>query len=183
MTRLAFGSAGGTPLPVSNLTAPLLFTLPVSALAPGQRASCAWWDDAAAVYVTDGCASLPSPAPPGHELFFVPGFVASGHASLATAWNISGPLLDGCTPAFLDCTNATERLSGSLQVGAAGVTCGNASDIILRAYLGAGCALADTANASLCAWDVTTQSFGGDACVPASATRCMCTHLTDFTSS
>jgi hypothetical protein len=184
VTRLAFSNTDGAPLSVSNLTTPLLFTLPVSALAPGQRASCAWWDDAAGNYSTRGCASLPSPSPPGHELSFVPGFVASGPASLATAWNISGPLLDGCTPAFLDCTNATQRASGSLQVGAAGaVTCGDASDIIVHAYLGAGCALADTANASVCAWDAVTQAFTGTACVPASVTRCMCTHLTDFTSS
>jgi hypothetical protein len=186
MTRLAFSVDGGTPLPVDDLTAPLLFTLPVSLLAPGQRAACAWWDDddaTAAAYSTDGCASLPSPAPPGHNLTFVSGFVASGHASLAMAWTISGPLMDGCTPAFLDCTNATQRLNGKLQVGAAAVSCGNASDIILRAYLGAECALADTANASMCTWDVTTQAFAGAACVAANATRCMCTHLTDFTSS
>jgi hypothetical protein len=189
VTRLAFASAAsGAAVDVANLSRPLLFTMPASPLAGGQRTSCAWWDAATLSYNAAGCAALPSPFPQGHTLAFVDGFVSNGAASLAAAWNISGPLLDGCTPAFLDCTNATQRLTGSLQAGgastAAAVTCGNASDIVLRAYLGgAACALANANNAAGCAWDVITQAFAGAGCVAANTTRCACTHLTDFTSS
>jgi hypothetical protein len=186
VTRLEFKAADdGAPVAVRGLAAPVLFTMPPAVLAPGQRATCSWWDAAAGTYSADGCAALPSPYPPGHELAFSAGFVASDAASLATAWNISsGPLLDGCSVAFLDCTNATARASGRLDVGAAGaLTCGNASDIVLRAYTGAACGLRNASNAASCAWDVVTQAFAGAGCVAAPATRCACVHLTDFASS
>jgi hypothetical protein len=191
VTRLAFASAAGAAVPVADLAAPLLFTLPASTLRAGQQASCAWWDATVGAYSAEGCAALPSPTPPAHKLAFTPGFVvgAAGAASMAMAWNISGPLLDGCTVAFLDCTNATERASGALQLdpvtpaAAPVVTCGNASNLVLRAYVGAACPLRDAANAASCAWDVLQQTFTGAGCEAATETRCMCRHLTDFTSS
>jgi hypothetical protein len=192
VTRLAFASAAGAGVAVENLSTPLLFTLPASSLGAGQQASCAWWDDDAAAYRSDGCAALPSPTPPPpHELAFASGFVvgAAGAASMAMAWNISGPLLAGCSVAFLDCTNATARAAEVLQLDPASpraapvVACGNASGVVLRAYVGAECALRRADNAAGCAWDVLQQTFTGAGCVAANATRCMCTHLTDFTSS
>ena len=185
VTRLAFSSAAGAPLAVSGLATPILFSLPPSALADGQQAACSWWDAAASNYSPAGCASLPNPAPPGHELKFADGFRATSPASLATAWEISGPLLANCSVAFLDCTNATARL-GTLVLdpaSPASVSCGGATDVVLRAYVGATCALRNASGDADCAWDVVSQAFTGPGCVAANATRCACSHLTDFTSS
>ena len=188
VTRLAFSAADtGDALPVSNLSAPILFTIPSASLDDGQVAQCSWWDEEAQAYSTAGCASLPSPSPPGHNLSFVPGFLAHGPASLTTAWAIEGDLLSGCTLAFLDCTNATQRMS-KLQLDPASpltaplVGCGNATDVVLRAYIGTRCQLRNSSNAAGCAWDARNQSFGGPGCVAANMTRCMCTHLKDFSS-
>jgi hypothetical protein len=186
LTRLAFSTPaapGGTsaPVAVENLPTPLLFSVPASTLAPGQQSACAWWDERVAEYSSAGCATLPSPYPPGHTVSFVANFTVSGPASLTRAWEISGPLLEGCEAAFLDCTNATVRTE-RLQLDGPSLSCGNSSTLVLRAYTGARCALR-LANASGCAWSVTTQAFVGGGCVPASATRCSCTHLTDFVSS
>jgi hypothetical protein len=184
ITRLAFSSLSGGAVAVENLARPILFTIPTSTLASGQQSACAWWDEAAATYSTAGCAALPSPYPPGHALRFATSFEASGPASLSAAWNVSGPLLAGCSLVFLDCTNATTRLDVLQLAPGASLKCGNASDIVLRAYVGAECALRSTGNASVpCAWDALRQAFVGDGCVAAEATRCACTHLTDFVSS
>ncbi len=190
MTRLAFADveAGGVAVPVENLSTPLLFTLPPAPVANGTRAQCAWWDAAAGAYSAAGCAPLPSPRPPGHELAFAPGFDASaGPASLAAAWNISGPLADGCTAAFLDCTNSSTNATRSLSLGNATtapvLSCGNATTLMLRAFVGDACALRNASNAARCAWDLATQAFAGAGCVAADATRCACTHATDYISS
>jgi hypothetical protein len=183
ITRLAFSSSGAA-VAVDNLARPILFTIPTSTLASGQQSACAWWDEAAATYSTAGCAALPSPYPPGHEMLFATSFEATGPASLSTAWNVSGPLLGGCSVVFLDCTNATTRLDVLQLAPGASLKCGNASDVVLRAYVGAECALRSTGNATVpCAWDALRQAFVGDGCVAAEATRCACTHLTDFVSS
>jgi hypothetical protein len=183
LTRLAFSAgSSGEPVPVAGLATPLLFSIPASALGANASATCAWWDDAAGAYNSTGCAALPSPHPPGHELFFVPGFVVEGPASLAASWNISGPMAAGCEAAFLDCTNETAR-AGKLVVGSAALTCGNSSSLVLRAFVGAQCALSNATRNATCAWDAVAQTFDGPGCVAANATRCGCTHLTDFTSS
>jgi hypothetical protein len=188
LTRLAFSTPGGAAVAVVNRSTPLTFTVPASALGGSQLASCSWWDDAAGIYTTAGCAAQPSPAPPDHVLSFEPSFVASGPASLAAAWRINGTLLSGCELTFLDCTNATSRI-GKLQLDPASpfaaplVGCGNSTDVVLRAYVGSACALRNASNAYACAWDAITQSFTGTGCVAANATRCACSHLTDFTSS
>ncbi len=169
---------------VQDLSTPLLFTLPASRLGAGQQSACACWDEEALSYTTAGCATLPSPSPLGHELQFVEGFVADGTASLARAWNISGPLLAGGDLVFLDCANASTRADALQLAPGASLKCGNASDVVLRAYVGAECALRASGNASTpCAWDALQQAFIGDGCVAAEATRCACVHLTDFVSS
>jgi hypothetical protein len=188
LTRLAISAAaGGASLEVTNLSTPLTFTLPSTALASNQQASCAWWDDTATppAYAVDGCVSSPSPHPAGHVVDFIPGFLVDGPASLARAWNISGPLADGCVPVYLDCGNATARASEKLPAGLRGsIACEANSTAVLRGYTGDGCQLRNTTNTSTaCFWDASLQSFAGAGCVVPNATRCMCTHLTDFTSS
>jgi hypothetical protein len=190
VTRLAFFDAGAA-VPVANLPAPLRFSVPASTLPAGSRAACSWWNDADGNYSSAGCASLPSPFPPGHQLSFVSGFVATAPASLAMAWEIaSGPLLAGCAVAFLDCGNATDalrvlQLDPSSPLSAPVLDCAGVADpaAVLRAYVGADCALRRADNAARCGWDVVSQSFAGAGCVAANATFCACTHLTDFTSS
>jgi hypothetical protein len=183
MTRLAF-SSGGEALTVAGLSTPILFSMPASTLAADQQASCAWWDDAAAAYITAGCTALPSPHPPGHDLAFAPGFVASGPGSLALAWSIRGPLLAGCEEAVLDCGNATQRAAPLLLGAPVGVAlgCGRSTSAVLRAFTGARCALSNATGDAACAWNAPSQAFAGAGCVPAAQTRCACLHLTDFTS-
>ena len=190
MTRLAFSDADtGAAVPVHNLTSPLLFTLPPAQLANGTRAQCTWWDAAAGAYSGAACVALPSPYPPGHNLSFSTTFDASsGPASLAMAWNISGPLADGvCTPVFLDCTDAGVAANRTLLLGnsstAPRLSCGNTTTLLLRAFVGDACGLRNASNGLNCSWDLALQAFAGAGCVAANATRCACTHATDFVSS
>ena len=49
---------------------------------------------------------MPNPSPPGHRVFFQPGFTnVTSDAVLAEAWVISGPMWDGglCSMKMLDC--------------------------------------------------------------------------------
>ena len=182
VTQLSFTNVDtGEPVPMFDLSSPVLFTMPASTLADEQHATCGWWDGAKRAYSSAGCASLPSPYPLGHQLFFSSGFVVTSPASLAAAWNISGPLLSGCQMAHLDCSNATQRTSGKVQLDGAGtLTCGNSSDTIVRAFTGSTCALRHTTNSSApCFFNVTAQTFSGIGCVASPLTRCACTHLTD----
>ena len=190
MTRLSFSEADtGAAVPVHNLTNPLLFTLPPAQLANGTRAQCAWWDAASSTYSGAACTALPSPYPPGHNLSFAAAFDASsGPASLAMAWNITGPLADGvCTPVFLDCTDTSAGANRTLLLGnataAPRLSCGNTTTLVLRAFVGDACGLRNASNALNCSWDLALQAFAGAGCVAANATRCACTHATDFVSS
>ena len=187
ITRLAFSDgATGAPVAVSNLSKPVLFTMPPSILRENEHTTCAWWDDASQAYTSEGCGQLPSPYPAGHELSFIPGFRATGPASLDSAWNITGPRVAGCQMQFLDCSNLTVRATGKLQLGGAStLKCTNLTNSsVLRAFTGATCSLRDTKNSSApCFWNVTAQTFSGVGCVTSNASRCACTHLTDFTSS
>ena len=186
ITRLAFSDGvTGEPVLVSNLSQPILFTMPPSVLAETEHATCAWWDDSSQVYTTEGCSQLPSPYPAGHEVSFIPGFRAMGPASLDSAWNITGPRMLGCDQVFLDCSNVTVRAAGKLQLGGAStLKCTNlTNNTVLRAFTGATCSLRDTKNSSApCFWNVTAQTFSGVGCVTSNVSRCACTHLTDFTS-
>ena len=189
ITRLAFSNpaAGGAAVPVENLTAPLLFTLAASTLTNNTRAQCTWWDASAGNYSGAGCMALPSPNPPGHVVAFSPAFDASSEpASLSRAWNISGPLADGCDTVFLDCTNTSTNATRSLLLGnsttAPQLSCGNTTTVVLRAFVGDECGLRNASNGVNCSWDLSTQSFAGVGCVTANMTRCACVHATDFAS-
>lgn len=180
LTRLVISAAaGGPPLEVSNLSTPVQFTLPASQLAANQQAACAWWDASASppAYTSAGCVAEPNPAPAGHTLQYF--------AALST-WSISGPLAQFCTPLFLDCGNATARLTELSTGGFGRMGCKANSSALLRAFTGDGCQLSNTSNTSshaACYWDVGLQAFSGSGCVAASTTRCACDRLADFTSS
>jgi hypothetical protein len=84
LTRLAFSNADGSPIPVENAEAPILFTLPsVDTSSGNDQAVCSFWDTVALKYSSQGCAQVPSPGPPGHQLFFVPGFRTTNDSYLA----------------------------------------------------------------------------------------------------
>jgi hypothetical protein len=108
VVRLAFTAPSGAPLEVSGLSTPVYFNLSAVATAPGQKAQCQWWDAAASSYSTVGCAALPNPAPSADALllFWLPGFVNSTDASIASAWAASGPLAANCSRTVLDCSDA-----------------------------------------------------------------------------
>jgi hypothetical protein len=122
----------------------------------------------------------------------VPGFTAANDSALALAWNISGPLLDGCRVAVLDCNLDAPGVvypdpRDPLRIPA--VACPprangtNATQPALRVYYGTACALWRSNNAVNCSWDAIKQAFVGGGCVSAAGpTQCMCRHLTDFAS-
>jgi hypothetical protein len=201
VTRLAFSNPDGSPIPVANAEAPILFTLPAVNTSSGDdQAVCSFWDTTALKYSTQGCIGVPSPAPPGHSLFFVPGFRTKNDSYLAMAWNITGPLVDdgSCRSALIDCNDAAPGkiypdARNPLTVPA--VSCPpranwtNTSGVpqprepVLRVFYGTSCALWRPGNAGNCSWDNVKQAFVGGGCVPSgAATQCMCRHLTEFAS-
>ena len=102
------------PVTLSNLSRPIAFEMPqvsgTEAVADAQG-RCGFWVSNFTVYDTTGTVTLPDPRPDGHELSFVDAPLTPDNAALALAWNITGPLLENCTLAFLDCTSPPfERL-------------------------------------------------------------------------
>jgi hypothetical protein len=200
VTRLAFSNPDGSPIPVENAEAPILFTLPAVDTSGDDQAVCSFWDTAARTYSTQGCVGVPSPAPPGHSLSFTPGFRTTNDSYLAMAWSISGPLVDdgSCRSSLLDCNDAAPGKvypdpRNPLAVPA--VSCPpranwtNTSGVpaprepVLRVFYGTACALWRPGNAGNCSWDNVKQAFVGGGCVPSgAATQCMCRHLTEFAS-
>jgi hypothetical protein len=116
VTRLAFTTPAGAPIVVEGKSTPIRFTLPPVALAGGDDllARCQFYDQAAGAYATAGCVGVPSPQPAGgHVLDFVPGYTTPNDASLALAWRIVGPMVDGgaCLTALLDCSRGARPLA------------------------------------------------------------------------
>ena len=196
VTRLAFSTAYG-PLVIADATTPITFTLPAvnTTGAVSQLAVCAFYDIAAGAYSMTGCIGLPNPAPPGHSLGFIPGYMTPSDAYLAGAWSITGPLVDGnCQQQLIDCAS-TAPCSGvvwgrncsvvpnqRVPLGAANaaISCPATGSPVLRVMYGGLCALWQN-NTLGCWWNNTNQSFTGPGCVSsAGPTRCMCRHLTDF---
>ena len=208
-TRLAFTNPDNTPIVVANAQKPILFSLPKVNLVGETQASCAWWDPVALKYSTQGCSGVPNPQPPNHTLAFIPNYMTPNDTSLASAWNISGPLYDTATCGVLviDC-NSNAPCNGT-TVGRSckvypnprnplvfpAVTCpplGNVSNSsaanataplqpVLRVFYGQFCPLWQADNVYNCSWDNIKQSFNGGGCVAiGNTTECMCRHLTDF---
>ena len=177
VTRLVLGLTGSGPVSVSGLVSPVLFTLPGVAPPNGTQASCTFFNNATQALDTRGCASLPSPAPANHVVFFKPGFQAPNDTALAWAWDVNGSLAANCSQTVLDC-NATPTRKIYLDpfnpftLGA--VSCPNGSTQVLRVFYGTACGLWNPANAYNCSWNAVKQTFEGGGCLAASKTRCMC---------
>ena len=207
VTRLAFTNPDGSPIPVTNATSPILFALPRVSLDPESQAVCTYWDPLSKTYQTNGCIGVPNPQPPNHMLAFIPGYETPDDTSLANAWNISGPMVDGlCKTMVIDC-NSDAPCTGTVvgrsckvypdprnPLAVPAVSCpavGNMSNSsaanaptplqpVLRVFYGQFCPLWQD-NDYNCSWDNIKQSFNGGGCVSAGdSTQCMCRHLTDF---
>jgi hypothetical protein len=199
VTRLAFSNPDGSPIPVENASKPILFTLPRVDTSSDAQAVCSFWDTAALNYSTQGCVGVPSPQPPGHRLAFVDDFVAPDDASLALAWNISGPMVDSglCSVKLLDCNlddpgvvypdprnpllapavACPARVNGTNATTANGTVHGERQPV-LRVFYGTSCSLWRANNAYGCAWDNVKQAFVGDRCkAVGNSTQCMCRHM------
>jgi hypothetical protein len=179
VVKLAFANADGSELKVANLTTPIFFSMPALELAPGTRAQCRFWDTAAGAYSTDGCATLPNPAPAAEflALAWQAGVQLASPAQVAAAWGASGALLAGCSEVVLDCGDAADRkrsvvLDPNNLFTQPPVGCGGATSGVLRMFGGAACALYRPDNAARCAWNTTLQAFEGDGCAAAAATQC-----------
>jgi hypothetical protein len=151
---------------------------------------------------------VPNPQPPNHTLAFIAGYRTPDDASLASAWNISGPMVDEglCNVLVIDC-NSDAPCNGTV-VGRAckvypnprnplrfpAVACPPLANVsnssvsngttplqpVLRVFYGQFCPLWQD-NEYNCSWDNIKQSFNGGGCVSAgNTTQCMCRHLTDF---
>ena len=179
-TRLAF-STPSAPVAVSNLHAPIYFTLPrVTTLQDGLKAQCTFWDTVALNYSSRGCIGVPNPAPPNHTLAFVPGFLVVRDAQMVNAWNMSGPLLANCTMTILDCgadapgvvyPDPVSPLTVPAVACPARVNGSDTPPPLLRVYTGHHCALWRTNNAYNCTWDNERQARGPAGCRHARARR------------
>ena len=195
-------------MPVADSVTPILFTLPRVSLDAESQAMCTYWDAATQSYPTHGCIGVPNPQPPGHTLAFVPGYQTPDDASLAMAWNISGPMVDDgqCGVRVIDC-NSDAPCNGTvlgrsclvyptprsplLYPAIACPPVANASNSsasngttplqpVLRVFYGQLCPLWQD-NEYNCTWDNIKQSFNGGGCVAVGdSMQCMCRHLTDF---
>jgi hypothetical protein len=208
VTRLAFSNPDGSPVAVENAQTPILFTMPAVSLDAESQSMCTFWDEASKSYPTHGCIGVPNPGPPDHTLAFIPNYQTPDDASLATAWNISGPMVDEglCRQLVIDC-NSDAPCNGTvvgrsckvypnprapLQFPAvacppvANVSSSSASNgttplqPVLRVFYGQFCPLWQE-NDYNCSFDNIKQSFVGGGCVASGGpTHCMCRHLTDF---
>lgn len=170
-------SEGGGEIRVRGLAEPITFSIPIAASKPEtvatesyKRAACTWWDKEAGAYSTEGCVTMPNPAPRGALL----------------RWrNVSNVMA-------LNLTDQTLILDRAWEIGNANLTSACAevydarfmdfegADEGLRKYAGDGCALADASSPDSCYWHWPSQTFQGSGCVHATQVECMCTHLTDF---
>jgi hypothetical protein len=189
VTRLAFSSMSGAEVAVSDLAAPVYFSLPrVPGLADGLKAQCQFWDKAALRYSTAGCVGQPALLPVGHNVSWVPDFAAHADGDMAAAWRISGPLIDGvnCSTAVLDCTQANNTQvvfpNPARPFDYPAVACNaSISTAPMLVISGSRCPLIRKDNAYGCYYDNQKQAFLGAGCVAAAGpTQCACRHLTDF---
>ncbi|KAK3289078.1 hypothetical protein CYMTET_3484 [Cymbomonas tetramitiformis] len=140
----------------------------------GPRLECRFWSSAREVYDTEGCVTLPNPAPDGAQLQWRT-WNMSQLEGPAMAWKVgNASMTAGCEehfgavldPAVWNGTDAGYP-KWAAPVGEGGVYVANA-----------GCEL--VANSSQCRWEWRMGMFVGAGCVHAPELRCLCTHLTDF---
>jgi hypothetical protein len=117
VTRLAFTNDDGSAIAVEDQTTPITFTLPAVdgdagggsrrhlLAAAGEQGACTYWSVSTSAYAQQGCIGVPNPAPEGHNLSFTPGFQTPDDTSLLMAWEIEGPLVDGCCSFLLNCSD------------------------------------------------------------------------------
>ena len=198
---LTFEVAGAS-LAVHNLTRPIAFEIPIRDVdavgfgatcaesdfrrasdadsvddsdsnATRPAATCAFWDEAAAAYSSEGCATLPNPFPPGGSLAWRPEALA-GSAALASAnasflWTFDHPTL------LAGCELLTDLVSADGTTRMRGYATANGSSVE--------CLMESAENAARCRWRRDAQAFEGCGCETASRVACLCDHATDFTAS
>jgi hypothetical protein len=118
---------------------------------------------------------VPSPGPPEHSLFFVPGFTTKNDSYLGMAWNITGPMVDdgSCRSNLIDCNDDEPPKiypDPRNPLGVPAVACPpranwtNTSGVpqprepVLRVFYGPKCALWKPNNAVNCTWDNIKQA-------------------------
>ena len=204
--RLGFLGGNGSAIAVQNQVAPVVFNLPPVApsgtrrrrLLDGdgiQQATCQFHDSVTNAYVQQGCVGVPNPAPWGHILNFVPNYKTPDDNSLLMAWEINGPLVDGCCSFLLNCSdpdmadvqyplNPYDAVGTGKTAACSAITQVNpvTGTKALRMFTGPDCGLINETNGAQCFWNFTKQAFQGPGCVYNGPTQCMCRHLTDFAS-
>ena len=198
----ATARSGLTAVALTHLHAqvkPITFTLPPAdgggpgrrhlLAAAGEQAACTYWSPSQNAYAQQGCIGVPNPAPPGHNLSFVPDFNATDDTSLLNAWQIEGPLVDGCCSFLLNCSdpamaNVTVPLDPMRPLSQPSIRCADvtAPNVVsgtraLRLFTGTDCQLWQANNGVNCYWNATVQAFVGSNCTSQGPTRCMCRHV------
>ncbi|KAK3278897.1 hypothetical protein CYMTET_13197 [Cymbomonas tetramitiformis] len=187
LTSASLLHRNGTELAVEALSEPVELNLTVAGLAGVLEASslanlsaggdmepmrCAFWEAASEQYSSDGCASLPNPAPPNATLFWREdlwsslGATSNGSTSasleMSAWWGMDHPwLLEGCN----ESTPSNDASSADGEEAR---------------YTGAACELLSPTNAAQCYWDEARAGFMGAGCEAAPLLQCRCNHLTDF---
>lgn len=142
-------------------------------------------------YVTDGCAALPNPVPPGLTVSWPTPFpTVTTNSNLSSAWVVSGSLmcnatqLSGvhsdagcCTLRVLNCTAPGVKMwpDEMHPITVQPIQCppGAPPDTQLVVFGGNGCPLV-TPDPAGCWWNATAQVFAGSACRQTPKTYCAC---------
>ncbi|KAK3233211.1 hypothetical protein CYMTET_56479 [Cymbomonas tetramitiformis] len=136
---------------------------------------CSFWDEAAGLYSTTGCATIPNPAPRGAQLYWRDDVwekirVREGEeeALLAASWGLShGLLLHDCNEEYVTLTHTRGGAQG-------------ADNSTARKYTGTACELPDPGNEEGCWWNWSSAGFMGAGCELSPVLQCRCTHLSDY---
>ncbi|KAK3246925.1 hypothetical protein CYMTET_43554, partial [Cymbomonas tetramitiformis] len=167
---------GDEEVAVRGLEEGLTFTLPLaphgsrsnsSAGAMAVPVACVFWDPGGAhggEYRSQGCVTLPNPAPRGAQPYWRT-LNVSALPALEAAWGLRGAA---------NLTRGCEEEWGAVHPEYLGADAG------YRKYLGEECQLADPGNLAGCWWEWRAGQFEGPGCVRAERAGCLCTHLTDF---
>lgn len=114
----ADGSVLSSDIRIADLPVPVRFTVPSNAALlaaqPPRSTECAFWDEAAQRYSTQGCSALPNPRPANHAVSWPQDADLAGVSprAISAAWTISGPLYNAslCNVTVLDCAEDAESV-------------------------------------------------------------------------